>query len=224
MNNHSSSSSFGTYEVFRILVPGFYFTTLLMIFLQALLSNYIPPIPGFIFVVWFVFLMLMSGLSMYAQESPKRRRAFVQNQPSSYLQAKARVLSESDPLSDDEARRLYFYMLNNIVPGEFHEKIFYFGMIYHIMVQIRRTSLWFAVVALLTAAFQYANGLALYQVEPLLGYSLSLWVLYALNWRYNKADRKMQENYLDQIFWLEMNDDIVKDVLKKRRSYLKQLK
>jgi hypothetical protein len=33
--------------------------------------------------------------------------------------------------------------------------------------------------------------------------------------KYNKADRKMQENYLDQIFWLRMNEDLLKDILKK---------
>jgi hypothetical protein len=35
--------------------------------------------------------------------------------------------------------------------------------------------------------------------------------------RYNKADRKMQENYKDQIYWLEVNNDLVETLLRKLR-------
>jgi len=33
--------------------------------------------------------------------------------------------------------------------------------------------------------------------------------------KYNKADRKMQDNYQDQIFWLQMNEELIKDLFKK---------
>ena len=37
-----------------------------------------------------------------------------------------------------------------------------------------------------------------------------------LNVRYNKADRKMQENFQDQIFWLEMNQSAVDELIVER--------
>ena len=224
MNQNSATTSFGLYEALRILVPGYYFTTLLMIFLQALTLNYIPTIPRFSFWAWFVFITLISGLSMYAQESAKLRRAFLHNQPSAFLQTKARISPDSTPLSDDEARRLYFYILNTFVPRTFHEKISYFGMVYHIMTQIRRSSLWFAAIASVAVVVKYLQGSQLQELETLAGYAGVLWVLYMLYARSNKADRKMQENYQDQIFWLEMNDEVVKDTLKRRRAFLKQSK
>ncbi len=47
--------------------------------------------------------------------------------------------------------------------------------------------------------------------------TLLMWLIYLLNVRYNKADRKMQENYKDQIYWLEMNNDLVESLLRKQR-------
>ncbi|HTP79822.1 MAG TPA: hypothetical protein VMM57_05400 [Bacteroidota bacterium] len=222
MNQNSSVTPFGFYETLRIFVTGYYFTTLLMILLQALTLNYIPAIPRFSFWVWFIFITLISGITMYAQESAKYRKAFKLNQPSAYLQAKARLGPDAEPLSDDEARRLYFYILNTFVPQTFHDKISYFGLVYYLMTQIRRSSLWFAVVASGAIAVKFILGSQLVEMKGLVGYAFVLWILYALNAMSNKADRKMQENYQDQIFWLQMNDDIVKNALKRRHTYLKQ--
>lgn len=117
-------------------------------------------------------------------------------------------------LSEDEARRLYFYILNNHIPGVFHEKIFFFGTVYNIMIQIRRTSFWFAVVSLVVAAFELAEGRSLRELQALILFTIVVWLIYLLNVRYNKADRKMQENYQDQIYWLQMNNDVVEKVLR----------
>ncbi|MGB2868299.1 MAG: hypothetical protein WBD36_07610 [Bacteroidota bacterium] len=218
--NHSPSSSFGVYELCRILVPGFYFTSLLTMTIWAVAVTPIP-ITGWGLVLLFLFVVLTSGLTMYAKETTKRRKAFLENQPSSYLQAKARVLSGTEPLNDEESRHLYFYLLNNYVPQTFHEKIFYFGTIYHIMIQIRRTSFWFGLVAVAILGVELVWGAPLAQLQGLVVFTVLVWLVYFLNVRYNKADRKMQENYQDQIFWLEMNDDVVKDLLRKRRSFQK---
>jgi hypothetical protein len=85
------------------------------------------------------------------------------------------------------------------------------------MIQIRRTSLWFALLATLSAAgFAYGspNGQT---VSTLSLFATIVWLIYLLNVRYNKADRKMQENYKDQIYWLEMNNDLVESLLRKQR-------
>jgi hypothetical protein len=119
-------------------------------------------------------------------------------------------------MEETDARQLYFFILNNHIPSVFHEKIFFFGTIYHIMIQVRRTSLWFAVLATLMAGGLGAYGFSLKPLGGLIVFAAVAWILYLLNVRYNKADRKMQENYRDQICWLEMNNDLVESVIRKR--------
>ncbi len=216
MNN--TTTSFGLYETFRILVPGFYFATLLFFFVVALFPHFgINIAQGEQTVLLFICLAIVSGLTMYAKETTKRRKAFQENQPSAFLVNKARTMSKIQPLEDSEAQRLYFYMLNNFMPAVFHEKIFFFGTVYHIMILVRRTSFWFAVASAAAIAILVSMGTNLNEQQLLTTFTVIVWVVYLLNVRYNKADRKMQENYRDQIFWLEMNNDLVEQLLRKRR-------
>jgi len=214
--NQSSGSSFGLYEAARILVPGFYFVSLCFLFFYAFVSRYFPiPVEQGYVVILFLFLVIVSGLTMYAKETTKRRRAFVENQPSAFLQDIARRHSATQMLSEAEARQLYFYILNHFIPSAFHEKVFFFGTVYHIMIQIRRTSFWFAILSLIGIAVQTASGTALAEQQASIFFCILIWLIYQLNVKYNKADRKMQENYQDQIFWLQMNEDLMKDLFKK---------
>ena len=214
--NQSNGSSFGLYEAARILVPGFYFASLCFLFFWAVFSRSIllPPDHGY-FVILFLFLVIVSGLTMYAKESTKRRRAFVENQPSAFLQDISRRYSATQKLNDAEARQLYFYILNHFLPSAFHDKIFFFGTVYHSMIQMRRTSFWFAVLSVICLAVQTATGTAWVEQQGAVAFCLLVWFLYLVNVKYNKADRKMQENYQDQIFWLRMNEDSIKDLIKK---------
>ena len=214
--NPSSASSFGLYEATRILVPGFYFASLCALFSCSVVSRYIPfPESRMILIILFFFMIIVSGLTLYAKESTKRRRAFVDNQPSAFLQNSARRSSDAQMLNEVEARQLYFYILNNFIPSAFHEKVFFFGTVYHIMIQIRRTSFLFAILSVVCLAIQTAAGTALLDQLELISLCIVIWLIYLLNVKYNKADRKMQENYQDQIFWLQMNEDLIHDLFKK---------
>lgn len=215
---NQSQSSFGTYEAFRIIVPGYYFATIVMCLAWAIADTLGRTIDagGFQLLLVFIAVGLVSGLTLYAKESTKRRRAFQENQPSLYLKTKARAMSDLPVLEETDALQLYFYILNNYIPIVFHDKFFYFGTIYHIMIQIRRTSLWFAVLATLTTGALAANGIGVSALGPLSLLAGIIWLIYLLNVRFNKADRKMQENYRDQIYWLEMNNELVESVLRKR--------
>lgn len=84
------------------------------------------------------------------------------------------------------------------------------------MIQIRRTSLWFAVLATLSAVAFVVSSPDGQVVNTLSLLASIVWLIYLLNVRYNKADRKMQENYRDQIYWLEMNNDLVESLLRKQ--------
>jgi hypothetical protein len=215
----TNSTSFGTYEALRILVPGFYVATLTFFFYRSYLSQLLPANTSVLsFVLLFVFLAIVSGFTLYAQETSKRRKAFLENQPSRYLSDKARTMKNMPLLDDDAARRLYFYILNNLMPATFHEKIFFFGTVYHIMSSLRRTSFWFALVASAAVTFEISHATPLAHQQALVLYTVGVWLVYLLNVRYNKADRKMQENYQDQIFWLQMNNDVVESTLRKFRD------
>ena len=214
--NHSNASSFGLYEVTRIIIPGFYFASLCALFFCTFIFRYmfLPYDRGY-FIILFLFLVIVSGLTMYAKETTKRRRAFIENQPSAFLQVIARRHSGSQMINEAEARQMYFYILNHFIPAAFHEKVFFFGTVYHIMIQIRRTSFWFAIISLMCITGQTAAGVPLMEQQGLISFCVIVSLIYLLNVKYNKADRKMQENYQDQIFWLQMNEDLIQDLFKK---------
>jgi hypothetical protein len=214
--NQSNASSFGLYETIRILIPGFYFASLCTFFFSAVFVHDLPlPLNQGFFIILFIFLILISGLTMYAKETTKRRRAFIENQPSTFLQDIARRHSATQLLDEVESRQLYFYILNHFMPAAFHEKVFFFGTVYHIMIQLRRTSFWFAILSLVSIGVQIAAGTPLREQFGLISFCVLIWLVYLLNVKYNKADRKMQENYQDQIFWLQMNEDLLQNLFKK---------
>lgn len=217
--NQHFTPSFGRYEACRIVIPGFYFSLLLCAWYFAFVSRFARlelSLAGWLGA--FAGVILVSGLSMYARETPKRRKAFTENQPSQYLAAKARTMKDLPLLDDSEARRLYFHILNNYVPPLVHEKIFFFGSVYSIMVQIRRTSFWFALLGLASVLVQLSMGVAFPEQQGLVVLTVIVWIIYLLNIRYNKADRKMQENYRDQIMWMEMNNSLIEGILRKHQS------
>jgi hypothetical protein len=214
--NDSSGTHFGFYEIIRILVPGFYFSVLFLFLGYFFLSRFFTiPIYGDIIAVMLVFLTIVSGLTMYSKETPKRRKAFAENQPSTYLQELSRRIPSIQMLSDTDAKNLYFYILNHFIPPVFHEKIFYFGTVYNVMIQIRRTSFWFAVISAIIIAFDVSKGEELSELAGMLIFTSVVLLIYFLNVIYDKADRKMQENYRDQIFWLQMNEEIVDELFRK---------
>ncbi len=222
--NSPSPSSFGTYESLRILVPGFSFATLLLFFVMCFLPRYGEyDSHGIAGVLLFLFVAVVSGLTMYAKEASKRRKAFLENQPSGYLKERSKLLKNTDLLDDTNARRLYFYILNNHVPQTFHDKIFFFGTVYHIMILLRRTTFWFAVTAIAGILIRIGAGHSLSDQAPAFVFTAAVWLIYALNVRYNKADRKMQENYHDQIFWLEMNREVVENAVRQYSQSRKTL-
>ncbi len=216
---HARRSLFGIYEGLRILVPGLYAAGLVLMLYWTYLANVLNALVGAgpLLVSYFL-LTVVIGMGLYALESPKRRRAFQENQPSRHLSTRARMMKDFPLLDDADAQRLYFYILNTYVPPPFHEKIFFFGMLYSVMTQIRRSSFWFAALASALALVELGSGTPLQELQPLILAALSVWIIFVVYVQHNKADRKMQENYQDQILWLEMHADLVDDVLKEFAS------
>ncbi len=210
----NSLAQFGLYEFIRILAPGFYFIFASYVYIAAFALPFFPFDEWEIGLPTFFIGAMVAGLTMYSKESPKKRKAFLANQPSQYILERSRRVKDAPAMSEDEARRLYFYILNHYIPATVHDKIFFFGMIYHVMISIRRTSFWFGVVGLVLVAVKISTAGHVF-IEHILPVAL-VWLIYTLNVRYNKADRRMQENYQDQIFWLSMNSAIVDELIAKR--------
>lgn len=214
MADNSSTTHFVSYEIIRITIPGLYFVFLCYLYAAAFDLSIFPFDTWEIGIPTFLIGGILSGLTLYAKESPKRRKAFQSNQPSQFILERSRQVKDAAAMDEDEARKLYFYILNHYMPATAHEKIFFFGTIYHVMISFRRTSFGFGIVGIMLLGVQFVtkSHLALLSAIPV----LLVWLVYALNVRYNKADRKMQENYQDQIFWLMMNTALVDDLISKR--------
>ena len=215
MNERSGLTNFGLYEALRILLPGYYFVFLCYVYAGIFNLSIFPFDTWEIGVPTFLIGGVVAGLTLYAKEGPKKRRAFQANQPSQFILERSRRIKDAPAMDVDEARMLYFYILNNYVATTAHEKIFFFGTIYHIMISIRRTSfaLGVAGLVLLLVGYTTTSHFTLASVLPV----AVVWLIYGLNVRFNKADRKMQENYQDQIFWLRMNTGLVDDLIARRK-------
>ncbi len=212
--------SFGWYESMRIAIPGVFFALSFGLYFGAYLSRYTGNPATLTVFVAFCLLSIAAGFTFYAKETPKRRRAFFENQPSAHLNTIARTMKGVPLLNDDEARRVYFYILNNSIPPPFHEKIFFFGTVYHIMISIRRTALWLSVLCAVTIAVEAVfRATPFSDLQNLILCLAFFGLVYVLNVRYNKADRRMQETYQDQIHWMQMNRDLIEEILKKSASF-----
>jgi hypothetical protein len=215
----SGRHSYGRYEAIRVLVPAFYLALLVLLFYWAYFSRAFSAelSPGQILAM-VTFVVLAAAMSIYGKEVPKRRKAFATNQPSFHISTRARTMKDVPLLDDDEARRVYFYILNTYVPDSFQEKIFFFGTVYTVLITMRRITLWFAGLGTVAAIGEFTVGSVLAHEQGLMLLTTALWIVYAMTVYYKKAERKMQENYQDQIFWLQMNDPVVKEVLDRLKS------
>ena len=147
MNNKEQLTHFAKYEFVRIIVPGLYFIFLMILFSEVF-EIYLFPFSKTQLLYPLLFIGgIVSGLTLYALESSKKRKAFQTNQPSLYIIERSRIITPNFPLTETEAQRLYYYILNNSVPPILHEKIFTFGILFHVLSNIRRITLWFAVIA-----------------------------------------------------------------------------
>ena len=139
---------FSTYEVFRIILPGFYCVGLLCI--TAYL--FVPTRQLFIeFSEHQVFLPavvaggVFLGLVLYAYDYPKKIRAYRElEMPSKYLKKKLcdKCPSFCENKIEDigEAVDTYFYVLFEMFDPNALQRIFYIGSVYHVFADIRMLS------------------------------------------------------------------------------------
>lgn len=218
MSRTNESSYFGITEGVRILLPGFYCVMLIWLFSVVLFDVDLFSTGSSASLLLIVVSGSLAGLLLYATEGSKRRKAFLENQPSGHLLELSRSLNVSPPLDDNDAQRLYFYILNSYMPATFHQRIFIFGTIYHVLTTIRRITLFFGLTGCAAIGtfllFRYYDRITI----ALIVITISLLFIYFINARYNKADRKMQENYQDQIYWLTMHRNLLLNLIRHREA------
>jgi len=145
---------FGTYEVFRIILPGFYCLTLIFLTIlvftptrQILAESSQQPYFLFTAVLGGVFL----GFALYAYDYPKRIAAYRNlEMPSLYLKRK---LCDSCPSKCENriedaggAIDTFFYVFYEIFSSGVQERVLYIGSVYHILTDMRMLSFVFGVL------------------------------------------------------------------------------
>lgn len=145
---------FGTYEIFRIILPGFYCVTLLSITIflftptrQIFIGFSQHQVFLFAVVAGGVFL----GLMLYAYDHPKKIAAYRNlEMPSIHLKRKlcdkCSSPCENKIKGEGEAIDTYFYVLYEIFSPGVQQRIFYIGSVYHMLADIRLLSFIFGVI------------------------------------------------------------------------------
>ena len=76
MKENSPGTHFGSYEILRILVPGYYFVFVSYVYAAVFTLSIYPFDTWEIGIPTFFIGGLLAGLTLYAKESPKKRKAF----------------------------------------------------------------------------------------------------------------------------------------------------
>jgi hypothetical protein len=234
-----SKLSFGINETLRIIVPGYYLLAALSLYLHVISPKLlVEGFPGsFVAIV----AGLILGLILYSFNHPNRRDAYKRGLPSAELIKRSKALATTDvpALNEDQARQLYFYILNNFMPQTFHEVVMVKGALYYCITYLREISASLALLGLLTAAVAYihhcfqgvwawswcgfdyfVNG---WRICGMLFYTIAQFVIYiCLSYhspaKENRADAMLHGIYDDQIKWMEMNSFLVDDLIIRQKD------
>lgn len=161
---------FETYEIFRIILPGFYFLGLLLLTLFLFVPTkqvIIAFSENAVFLFAVVFGGVFLGLGLYAFDHPKRISAYRNlKMPSVYLKEKlcdkCGAVCENRIDSIGSAIDSYFYVFYELFNAGTQERVFYIGSVYHVFADIRMLS------------FVFGSGIAILSYEGLCFGVLSL--------------------------------------------------
>jgi len=230
-------SRFGTYELFRILFPGYFALTMIILYISLFFRNLIDPIVSQpLFAVVIALGGVFLGLILYDMDLPKRKWP---KRYKSHLQKEldkkdlGKALSErcekctKEPctgfkLNKTNALQAYFVFLNSYYEPDCRERVFYFGSVYHIFSDMRATSFVTALAIFVTILFSVIYALvgagASFNLLSLINrYSLHLSIgaiLFCLFlWlrrKDNKGDKYWSQILDFQLTWLRMNEPLLK--------------
>lgn len=218
----SLPAKFGTYEVFRMILPG-----LFAIGLFSILAFLFPPTreafivflehPVFPYAI--IMLGIFVGLLLYEYDHPKKTRFWKEQlkpqMPSLHLKKilcdKCVKPCEKKINSVSDAIDTYFYVLHKVIDPSSREKIFYHGSTYHVLADVRALSVSFGTAILVVSLFRYLwkNDLPLFETV----FGLALGVILLALWIYLHPEFFCNKN-------LSKGDRYMRDILRFQRRYL----
>lgn len=227
----SVPAKFERYEIFRILLPGFY---ALSAFLLTLFSFFpirtwvLQIIQSNAFLLILIFGGIYIGLFLYNYDYPKRTRFYKEeiepNLPSTYL--KTILCDECEEQCDkmirnvEGAKPFYFYLLYKFFDLSSQGVIHYFGSVYRVYTNIRAiTGLlgWFEIILafinLLIFLFFIENTFNVIIINTVGPFCLGILFIYLWKWlyKYAKGDSYMRQITEFQRKYLEFEKERIKE-------------
>lgn len=198
--------SFGVFETFRILIPGY----LASFYAGWYLALFFPKAAGYLVqnnlsTVTFIGFGLLVGLLLYLQKKPIDPLDVKQLLPSKHILQRAAELNRVIDLS--EATNLYFYMLNNFFSDPMRERIFFYGNIYRVAQKTWYLSRAFIAFSILTWLAEFAC----FGNTQYLTAKISFIVALTIVWYYAQTSAAVhyKEILRGQIKWLQMRKSLV---------------
>lgn len=232
-----SKLSFGINETLRVIVPGYYLLAALSVYFHVICSK--PLAESFPDSFVAIVAGLILGLILYSFNRPNRRDAYNRGLPSAELIERSKTLRGATALDKDQAKQLYFYILNNFMPQTFHEVVMVKGALYYCITYVREISASLAFLGLLTAAVAYIHhcvrgawawswcgfdffgtgwrvcGILLYTIIQIV---ICFCLGYHSSKKENRADAMLRGIYDDQIKWIRMNALLVDDLITRQKD------
>lgn len=203
--------SFGIFETFRILIPGYLFS----LYSSWYLTLFWPRVAAYLGAsslgtATFFGIGLLAGLLLYQQKIPRDPPDVEKLLPSKRILARAAELEK--PMETSDATNLYFYLLNTYFSDPMRERIFFYGNVYRVAQKTWMISIFFAGLALLTAIIQFAKNCRIVSIGPKVVYFLILLATFALAHR--SAAARYKEILYGQRKWLDMRKTLVESLIR----------
>jgi hypothetical protein len=202
--------SFGVFETFRILIPGYFAAvcgTWYLVLYFPRTASYVQSTQ--LATITFVALGLAAGLVLYLSRLPRDSEEYSRRQPSVYIQDRAKQLGK--PIDLKEAMEVYFYLLNNYFSDSMRERIFYYGNIYRVCQKISLISVSFLVLSIGTQISLCVLGSELSRSAGAFIFDAVLLILFLL--LRVRAEKHAIEILNGQVQWLRMRDVLLVSLL-----------
>jgi hypothetical protein len=202
--------SFGIFETFRILIPGY----LVALYASWYLALFLPRTADYLgrsnlSAITFVGFGLIAGFILYLQKIPGDPKEVQDLLPSQKIFEIASKIEH--PVTRSDATDLYFYMLNNYFSDSMRERIFFYGNIYRVAQKTWLLSLFFLVLSLLTVVTRLLLSCPAWHAGSKACYMAALAAI--LITAYRSAAVRYKEILYGQLFWLEMRKTLVESLI-----------
>jgi hypothetical protein len=202
--------SFGIFETFRILIPGY----VVALYASWYLALFFPKPAQYLgqcslSTATFVGFGLVAGLLLYLQNVPEDPQDVRDRLPSGAIFKRASEIGH--PIDRSEATNLYFYMLNNYFTDSMRERTFFYGNIYRVAQKMWFLSLVFLVLSFVTALIGLLIDHPTGHVGARACYMVALAVVFVTAHR--SAAVRYEEILYGQLNWLKMRKTLVDSLI-----------